>query len=151
MTEKLGWRWIFWFLVILTGTHLILLVLLFPETQRKLVGNGSRPIRGLMYWNLFSMFLHKGIGDEQKAMSSISKGKRSCRFPNPLACLPVLSRKGSLAVILIGSITYTVKTTLQTSLAVQCIDIYNLNYLEAGLIYLPSGIGGSIASHITGK
>ncbi|KAL3480159.1 major facilitator superfamily domain-containing protein [Aspergillus californicus] len=41
--------------------------------------------------------------------------------------------------------------TLQTSLAAQCIDLYDLDYLQAGLIYLPSGIGGSIASYITGK
>ncbi|KAJ4415518.1 hypothetical protein N0V85_002680 [Neurospora sp. IMI 360204] len=28
--------------------------------------------------------------------------------------------------------------TLQTSLAAQCIDIYDLDYLQAGLIYLPN-------------
>lgn len=58
--------------------------------------------------------------------------------------------KGNLTVILIGSTTYVVKMTLQASLAAQCISVYNLNYLEAGLIYLPSGIGGAIASYLTG-
>ncbi|KAI1821718.1 major facilitator superfamily domain-containing protein [Xylaria intraflava] len=151
LTEKLGWRWIFWFLVILTGAHLIVLFIFLPETQRKLVGNGSRPVRGVVYWNLFSVLFHKDPSGEHKLEAVTSKNKRKCRFPNPLACLPVLCGKGSLAVILIGSITYTVKMTLQTSLAAQCTDIYDLNYLEAGLIYLPSGIGGSIASHFTGR
>ncbi|KAI1868544.1 uncharacterized protein JN550_006460 [Neoarthrinium moseri] len=38
-----------------------------------------------------------------------------------------------------------------TSLAAQCIEIYHLDYLQAGLIYLPSGIGGALGSYITGK
>ncbi|KAK3497326.1 uncharacterized protein B0T23DRAFT_81081 [Neurospora hispaniola] len=63
----------------------------------------------------------------------------------------MLFLKGNLVVILIGSITYAVKMTLQTSLAAQCIDIYGLDYLQAGLIYLPSGVGGALASYATGK
>lgn len=53
-------------------------------------------------------------------------------------------------MIMVGSITYTVKMTLQTSLAAQCIEIYGLDYLQAGLIYLPSGVGGALASYSTG-
>ncbi|KAK5662615.1 hypothetical protein OQA88_8529 [Cercophora sp. LCS_1] len=41
--------------------------------------------------------------------------------------------------------------TLQTSLGAQCVEIYNLNYLEAGLIYLPSEVAGGIGSFSTGK
>lgn len=63
----------------------------------------------------------------------------------------MLFRKGNFTIILAGSITYAVKMTLQTSLAAQCIEVYDLNYLETGLIYLPSGIGGAIASYTTGK
>jgi hypothetical protein len=63
----------------------------------------------------------------------------------------MLFKKGNLTVIVIGSITYTVKMTLQTSLAAQCIDIYRLDYLQAGLVYLPSGVGGAIAAYSTGR
>ncbi|KAI1084015.1 major facilitator superfamily domain-containing protein [Whalleya microplaca] len=148
LTERLGWRWIFWFLVILTGVHLVVLLLFLPETQRKLVGNGSKPARGI-YWSLFSLLVRKQPMDQLQ--SKIDDDKRRCHFPNPLACVPVLFHKGSLFVIAIGSITYAVKMTLQTSLAAQCIDIYSLDYLQAGLIYLPSGVGGAVASSITGR
>lgn len=47
LTEEKGWPWIFWFLTILTSIHGVLLVLFFPETQRKLVGNGSKRVYGL--------------------------------------------------------------------------------------------------------
>lgn len=63
----------------------------------------------------------------------------------------MLFQKGSFCVILVGSIYYTVSRTLATSLSAQCIDIYQLNYLGAGLVYLPSGIAGMISSYITGK
>ncbi|KAH9893766.1 major facilitator superfamily domain-containing protein [Xylariomycetidae sp. FL2044] len=149
LTEKLGWRWIFWFLVILTGTHFIVLLLFLPETQRKLVGNGSRPARGI-YRSVFSaMLVEKKF--QENAETVAETPKRRHHFPNPLACIPVLFDKASVSIIMVGSITYLVKMTLQTSLAAQCIDIYRLNYLQAGLIYLPSGVGGAIASHITGK
>ncbi|KAI0016434.1 major facilitator superfamily domain-containing protein [Xylariomycetidae sp. FL0641] len=148
LTQELGWRWIFWFLAILTGAHLVVLLLFLPETQRKIVGDGSGPARGI-YWSLFAeIFVRKR---EDRRPSGEALGERRLHFPNPLSCIPVLFEKGSALVIVVGSITYAVKMTLQTSLAAQCIDIYGLNYLYAGLIYLPSGVGGAIASQITGK
>ncbi|KAI0191106.1 major facilitator superfamily domain-containing protein [Astrocystis sublimbata] len=49
------------------------------------------------------------------------------------------------------AITYAVKQTLQTSLGAQALQIYRLNYLDGGLIYLPSGIAGGIGSYMTGR
>lgn len=124
------------------------MILLLPETQRKLVGNGSIPAKGIHK----SLFDHLTKSRTCQAVDGAHVGakRRGCRFPNPFKCIPMLFRKGNLAVILVGSITYTVKMTLQTSLAAQCIEIYGLNYLQAGLIYLPSGIGGAIAAFGTG-
>ncbi|KAG8927414.1 hypothetical protein FRC00_002113 [Tulasnella sp. 408] len=39
--DALGWRWIFWFLAICAGGCLLLIVLVFPETLRRIVGNGT--------------------------------------------------------------------------------------------------------------
>ncbi|KAK1764932.1 MFS general substrate transporter [Phialemonium atrogriseum] len=139
ITQQVGWRWIFWFLVIMTGTHFIAMLLFFPETQRRIVGNGSAKVRGV-YWSFFSA-RNRGCGSQNGQV----------RFPNPLSCLEILSHKGSLAVIMITAVTYAVKMALQTSLSAQCVEIYNLNYLVAGLIYLPSGIGGGVASYLTGQ
>ena len=47
LAEKLTWHWIFWILCIVSGAHLLALLIFLPETSRKLVGNGSlRP----MHW-----------------------------------------------------------------------------------------------------
>lgn len=129
----------FWFLVIMTGTHFSAMLLFFPETQRKIVGNGRIKARGV-YWSFF----FSGARESKRQ-------KGPARFPNPLTSLKILSRPGSLTVILITAVTYAVKMALQTSLSAQCVEIYNLNYLVAGLTYLPSGVGGGIASFLTGE
>lgn len=147
--EKLNWRWIFWFLVIMTGTYWLVVVLFLPETQRKIVGNGSIPTRGI-HRSLFDSFVKDRKNQHHDDVHE-PVPKRNHHIPNPFKCIPLLFSKGNFTVIMIGSITYTVKMTLQTSLAAQCIDIYGLDYLQAGLIYLPSGVGGAIASYSTGK
>ena len=72
------------------------------------------------------------------------------QFPNPFTSIQVLRNNGSLLVITITAINYAVKMTLQTSLGAQCIKIYNLSFLEGGLIYISSGIGSGLGSFLTG-
>ncbi|KXH43049.1 hypothetical protein CSIM01_01803 [Colletotrichum simmondsii] len=150
LTEKLSWRWIFWFLVILTGTYLLIIITLLPETQRRIVGNGSVKAHRI-HRSLFDYLTRDRKIDSMGQDQGLQDGKRRYHIPNPFKCIAMLFSKGNFSVILIGSITYAVKMTLQSSLSAQCIDVYKLNYLEAGLIYLPSGVGGAIASYTTGK
>jgi MFS family permease len=148
LAEKLGWRWIFWFLSILTGGTLVILALLLPETQRKIVGDGSLPARGI-YWSVVSPKASRSTRQSQG--DAEPREKRGCRFPNPLTCLPVLMDKGSLFSILIGALQYVNVMTLQTSLASLSIEVYNLNYLQAGLIYIPCGVCSAVSAKVTGK
>ena len=53
--------------------------------------------------------------------------------------------------MLVGGMFYTVHTCLAASLSTICIDLYGLSYLEAGLVYLPAGVGGILAAYSTGK
>ncbi|KAK5467736.1 hypothetical protein LTS15_000709 [Exophiala xenobiotica] len=63
LAEKAGWKWIFWFLAGLSGSVFILLLLLLPETSRKLVGNGNLHATGInqsLYDKLESWRRHEG-------------------------------------------------------------------------------------------
>lgn len=154
LTQGFGWRAIFWFLVIFTGTHFIVMILFFPETQRKIVGDGSIQPKGWVYQTVFSLLRktkQKRVAKVQEDEGGQTLEKPRLRFPNPLACLPVLANRGSLLVILITAINYAVKAALQTSLDAQCVDIYGLNYIQAGLVYLPSGVGGGFGSYGAGR
>ncbi|KAK7962010.1 uncharacterized protein PG986_002835 [Apiospora aurea] len=146
LTQKLGWRWIFWFLSILTGVYLLVIMMFLPETQRKIVGNGSTRTSGIRR-SLFGLVVKDRTRDEEEKGAR----KRQYRIPNPFVCIRLLCNRANFSIICIGSITYTVKMTLQTSLAAQCVDLYQLDYLQAGLVYIPSGVGGAMGSYSTGN
>ena len=146
ITEELSWHWIFWLLSIFSAAHLLGLLLFLPETSRKLVGNGNLlPV----YWmsrSLYSLLVHRGnrspSADQEKARISI---------PNPLSCLVALVNRSNFIVIVVGGMQYMIFGCLAASLSTQMIAIYSLDYLTAGLVYMPSGIGGILAAFLTGK
>ncbi|KAL8787815.1 MAG: hypothetical protein Q9213_002002 [Squamulea squamosa] len=146
VAQRLGWRWIFWLLAIFSGCQLLGMILLFPETARTIVGNGS----------LSPQALNKTIGGYLRSrrvpvITPEPSATRKARWPNPLAGLSIVLDKKSALTMLVGGIFYTVYSCLAASLSTICIDLYDLNYLEAGLVYLPAGIGGILAAYSTGK
>ena len=46
ISEYLGWRWIFWFLTIITVVFLVPFLIIFPETGLNVAGNGLIPPQG---------------------------------------------------------------------------------------------------------
>lgn len=145
IAQRLGWRWIFWVLAILSGIQLLGMILFFPETARQVVGNGSmRPPR-----------LSRTIDCLLRSRPSPAVVKqrplqRSLYWPNPLACLPVLLDRSSALVMAVGGIFYMAFSCLAASLSTLSINLYDLNYLDAGLVYMPAGIGGILAAYLTG-
>ena len=146
ITDKLSWHWIFWLLSILSGAHLLGLLLFLPETSRKLVGNG-----GLLPVHWMSRSLYCLVVDGGNRSLSADQEKARFFIPNPLSCLVALANRSNFIVILAGGLQYMVFGCLAASLSAQMIAIYSLSYLTAGLIYLPSGIGGILAAYLTGK
>lgn len=72
-------------------------------------------------------------------------------MPNPLKSIFLLFKKYNAPVILACGLLYVVYTCLSATLATLCVPIYKLNQWEAGLIYLPFGLGGVASSFISGK
>lgn len=72
------------------------------------------------------------------------------RMPNPLKSLKILTRIDNAIIILACGILYVVYTCINTSLSVLLIDIYKLNQWQAGLIYLPFGLGGTVSTFFSG-
>jgi multidrug resistance protein len=63
LAQFLGWRSIFWFLVIIAGCFLILFMLTVPETGRNVVGNGSVPpqVSLFLFLTVPHFSAHKGL------------------------------------------------------------------------------------------
>ena len=111
LAQFLGWRSIFWFLVIFTTVLLVVFTLFFPETCRNVVGNGSIPAKGVNQSILGYVqqrrhaSSNESIRDDQSVFSN--RKPRKFTFPNPLSMLGMFREKESCIVLLYVSAPYT--------------------------------------------
>lgn len=136
ITEHLGWRALFWFLVILSGVLFLLILAFLPETCRSVVGNGSIPCAK---WNmsLLVYIQHR----RNRIGSSSEKPAAKKKRPNPFAALKILLHRESGMLLGFGSLMYagyfSILTTLSNELSVR----FGYGPVTIGLCYLPIGVG----------
>lgn len=142
LAARLGWQWIFWFLCIAGGACLLLVLLTLPETARGIVGNGSiSPPR--INRTLLSLMRKPGgpRGERCSEAKEASNSRSKPSFPNPLTSLKLLLLKDVFIVLLCNGIYYMIYCCAQASLASLFVKVYDYTELQAGLIYIPFGIG----------
>lgn len=162
LAQFLGWRSIFWFLIILAVVFLIPFTLFFPETSRNVVGNGSIPPQT---WNmtLTSYMKLRRLRRETQAgpassslqpmdtRSSRRSSSRKLRLPNPLASFRILSDLTTFMLLGYNAFLFVCFYYILSSLPPQYAKIYGFNTLQVGLCYIPFGIGGSSAALLHGR
>lgn len=163
--QFVGWRWIFWFLVILTAAFLIPFLITFPETGRNVVGNGSIPPQA--WWNMSLLnYLSARLVARIEASNELTrvqtaasrrsaqaelKSKRKLRFPNPLSVLPVILEKDVGLLLFYNSLVYCAFYDVMASFPTLLEQIYGYDALQIGLCFLPFGVGCFIAPSLGGK
>lgn len=145
LTAKLGWQWIFWFLAIIGGFVLALLIVALPETSRIVVGNGSIRPR-----HIYRTLIPIPKADQIDSNTADTRKKNKVTFPNPLKSLKILFSFRLSNVLICNGIAYTVGCCVQASLSTLFIDIYGYRDLEAGLIYIPYGVACLFSTLIWG-
>ena len=160
--QFLGWRWIFWFLVIAAGAFMVPFIITFPETGRNVVGNGSVPPQG---WNMSVLNylqtrkaqrtappLERTISREsnRQAQQKLAQ-KRKLRFPNPLGTLHVIMEKDVSLLLFYNSIVYCAFYDVMASAPYLLEQIYGYDALQIGLCFLPFGAGCFLAPTTSGK
>ena len=146
LAERPGWPWIFWLLTILSGICLIALFLSLPETARAIVGSGGLPAHGFIA-NICS---NEGREKVLPELSNHSTLVERLRFPNPLKCFTLLTRKDTILIVTINGIFYATYCCVQASLGLLFIEIYEFREIQAGLVYLPFGCGCGLATTVSG-
>jgi predicted MFS family arabinose efflux permease len=146
LNATLGWRWIFWFLAILSGTCLICICFTLPKTARTIVGNGTISAHGIYKVPYRKMAPEACPAEHSEPLER----QHWWKVINPLTCLKVLLFKDSAIVLVALGIQYMALTCIQASLSTLFIDIYKFNQLDSGLIYLPFGCGCAIAALLIG-
>ncbi|KAL9582769.1 MAG: hypothetical protein Q9203_005355 [Teloschistes exilis] len=145
LAERASWRWIFWFLAILSGFCLLSIIAFLPETGRKIVGNGSIQPTGINRNLVSRMARSKNDRPVQEATQP------RLRVPNPISCLRLVFQKDTALVLVANAVFYMNYSCMQASLAPLLMNIYGLNALQVGLTYLPYGIACGVASFLVGK
>ncbi|CAK7221580.1 multidrug transporter [Sporothrix bragantina] len=141
LSQNLGWRSIFWFLVIMAVVCLLLVLLFMPETMRSIAGNGSVALTGV-YRPLVPVF-----GRKVKTLPRTPSPRKVSNNPFGIFLYPDIS----ITLFFTGvvySINYTVTATISSSFA----TIYPfLDETTIGLCYLATGGGMIVGSTTTGK
>lgn len=162
LAEFAGWRWIFWFLLILAASYLIPFIIVFPETGRNIVGNGSiRPQK----WNVSLLSylstrraakradgLTRTVTRESQQAERIRLARgRKLHFPNPINTLRVIAEKDVALLLFFNSIVYTAFYDITSSTPSLFAEIYGYNDLQVGLCFIPFGVGCFIAPVAFGR
>ncbi|KAI0466618.1 major facilitator superfamily transporter [Xylaria cf. heliscus] len=150
IAAKLGWRGIFWFLVITGGICLLMTLLALPETARAIVGNGSIPATG-MNQTLISILRSDKRNEADQPATTLTMKDRLASFPNPLTSLKLLLELDLFILLFCNAIYYTTGACAQTSLSSLFIRVYGYTELQAGLTYIPFGLGALASVYIWGK
>ncbi|KAI1267063.1 MFS general substrate transporter [Xylariaceae sp. FL1019] len=156
ISQYLGWRWIFWFLTILSGTVTVLFLFFLPETCRLIVGDGS--IRPPTLWRTFWQLTkdayrkRKSTTPTQHDASSIAD-KKTTRIQRPdfTKTLSILFEKEMFILLMYGSIVYAGFYAVVTCLSNEFAKNYGFDGLKIGLVFLPIGVGSIISAFTMGK
>ncbi|KNG89189.1 putative MFS transporter [Aspergillus nomiae NRRL 13137] len=152
LAQYLGWRAIFWFLTIFAGAFALQFLLFFPETARKVVGNGSIPPPT---WNLSLINWYqtrsRRTEEGQEANNNTAEARHKITFPNPLRTLSIVFQKDTSLILLSNAILFAGFYDVSASIPSNYEDLYDLNDLQIGLCYIPFGLGATIASILSGK
>ncbi|KIW00693.1 uncharacterized protein PV09_07875 [Verruconis gallopava] len=150
LAEYLGWRAIFWFLVIFGAIFGLIFVILVPETCRNVVGNGSIPARGvsmsvLGYWQRRKQERKPGSHSQQLPE------KKNFVWPNPILTLKILREKESAMLLVYNGLFFNGQMALSTALPHMLETYYGYNVLKIGLCFLPLGCGSLLSAMAMGR
>ncbi|KXJ89305.1 major facilitator superfamily domain-containing protein [Microdochium bolleyi] len=147
--DGLGWRAIFWALVIMAAICMVLISLFLPETLRTLVGNGSlSPPNPLLNKPVIQIFARK----KQHTLPSPRGGHGpSAKKPsiNPFVLFTYPDVALSLAF---NAVTYSVYYSIMATTSSALEHAYPwLSTTLLGIGYLPTGVGMILGAVLTGK
>ncbi|KAK9357741.1 major facilitator superfamily domain-containing protein [Lipomyces starkeyi] len=138
LSQTLGWHWIFWFLLIFAGAFFLPLLFFFPETCRKVVGDGSVPPPTLSM-SVTDIIRHR---NRANAGHEVDAGKLEelrkhykIRFPNPLSTLVVVADKESALILFATGLALACFYAISTGASSQFGQVYGFNDIQIALMF----------------
>ncbi|KAK3358326.1 major facilitator superfamily domain-containing protein [Lasiosphaeria ovina] len=151
LTQFLGWRSTFWFLIIGAGLFLSIYIPFVPETARKIVGNGSIPPPKL------NASLASGCGSRNKRRDDIEsqqlppRGPRKIPIPNIFAAIRIIFEKDVGLLMLFMSLFVMTNYAMLVPLQDVIRKRYNFNDVQVGLCFIPFAAGSVAGATVVGR
>lgn len=156
----LGWRAIFWFLLIASGAQTLLIILLLPETSHVIAGDGSKYPEALWNRSPYIYFRAKRTGIPQFVKSTKKEAKSAIQIVSGV-CRTVIERvyrsfrmllePDFIFVLIPAAFHYTAWFMSLTALSSLLSTEYGFGVTQIGCSYLSSGIGATAGSIVSGK
>jgi hypothetical protein len=170
--------WCFRVLVILGGVSSLLIGWTLPETNRRVVGNGTVHPAGIWrtWWSILDISqrnqrMRKRVPDArekhdalhlprsnpsepQRASDPQITGRGKLIFPNPFSSLSIIFSRNTFLILFLAASPYSVWYLIQTSIPTiygQSHDGYAFSDVEVGLCYLAGGFGVIAGGFIAGR
>lgn len=161
ISERLGWRAVFVFLGVMAALFLGLFLVVFPETCRRIVRDGSYAAilhgrrKGILrWWNLSAIDYYREVrirgGSEDvdnEFEDDINDRLDVSPRINPFSIL--LERPTGL-LLLANGIIFASYYSVTSGMPVLFHQIYNIGDLGIGLIFIPAGIGSLCSAIFNG-
>ncbi|KAH8684799.1 major facilitator superfamily domain-containing protein [Tricladium varicosporioides] len=148
LNQFLGWRAIFWFLVIFSAVILTLFLTILPETCRNIVGDGSIPPQK---WNI-SLLAHLKQRSLQKSGIQVPiKPPLMRKRPNFLATIQIIFSKNAFLVLLYTGLLFAGFYTITATIPSDFQRVFHFNSLQVGLCYIPFGAGSMVSAIVNGR
>ncbi|KAG0160117.1 hypothetical protein PDIDSM_7644 [Penicillium digitatum] len=157
LAKFLGWRSVFWFLVVISGGYLVLFVLAMPETARKIVGNGRAIPNEWWRRSVIQWWLKRQAQSDEDGQSGAEESQQHfrsterLRFPNPLRSFVIMLEWDALIIISYAGIVMFSNIALLTSTPNLFGPLYGFNELQIGLCFLPLGVSSCLGAVLYGK
>ncbi|KAJ5993865.1 hypothetical protein N7451_009589 [Penicillium sp. IBT 35674x] len=148
LAGTLGWRAVFWFLVIYSGVFLLTLLALLPETLRSGVANGSRVPSNWMAEYPLNIYNESTTVEWDQDTTPPPGEKKRIDLTGPFC---ILIRKHAAPIIVFLAIYYAVWQMSITAMSSLFNDRYGLSETQIGLTFIANGVGSMVGTLITGK
>ncbi|KUI54228.1 Quinidine resistance protein 1 [Cytospora mali] len=155
LTQYLGWRAIFWFLLIAGGIALFLIMLFFPETCRVIVGDASARPPKLYQTALQAIRKDRPVSTEtatlEKAKLRGLASRKKMMWDALTSGITVLFTKERFYLLIYVGIIFSGFNAIATEIPTQFKAIYGYDSLMVGIMYLPMAGGAMISTIIIGR
>ena len=155
LADRYGWRSIFWFLVIAGGTYLVLMLFLFPETCRLIVGDGSINPPKTHETLLELVKAHRGKDHDRRLAPTVEVEDKPTKdrfgLKHLFTSIVLICDKELGLLLAYSGLVFSGINAISAALPSQFTDIYGFNSLQIGLVFLPFVAGSVISVIAVGK